>query len=50
MKEAKKAIYAVLISSDVTDEELITVVTGAESLFNSRSLTYYPPISQQIKH
>ena len=37
---AKKAIYAVLSSSDVTDEELITVVTGAESLLNSRSLTY----------
>ena len=40
MKAAKKAIYAVLSSSDVTDEELITVVTGAESLLNSRPLTY----------
>ena len=47
MKEAKKAIYAVLISSDVTYEELITVVTVAESLFNPRSLSYYPPIGQQ---
>ena len=39
VKAAKKAIYAVLSSSDVTDEELITVVTGAESLLNSRTLT-----------
>ena len=29
-----------LSSSDVTDEDLITVVTGAESLLNSRPLTY----------
>ena len=35
-----KAIYAVLSNSDVTDEELITVVAGAESLLNSRPLTY----------
>ena len=40
VKAAEKAIYAVLRSSDVTDEELITVVTGAESLLNSRPLTY----------
>ena len=40
VKAAKKAIYAVLSSSDVTDEELITVVTGAESSLNSRPLTY----------
>jgi len=40
VKAAKKAIYAVLSSSDVTDEELITVVTGAESLLNSRPLTF----------
>ena len=40
VKTAKKAIYAVLSNSDVTDEELITVVAGAESLLNSRPLTY----------
>lgn len=40
VKAAKKAMYAVLASSDVTDEELITVVTGAENLLNSRPLTY----------
>ena len=40
VKAAKKAIYAVLSSSEVTDEELITVCTGAESLLNSRPLTY----------
>ena len=40
LKAAKKAIYAVLSSRYVTDKELITVVTGAESLLNSRPLTY----------
>ena len=35
-----KAACAVLSNSDVTDEELITVVTGAEGLLNSRPLTY----------
>ena len=40
MKASKKAIDVVLSSSDVTDEELITVVSSAESLLNSRPLTY----------
>ena len=40
VKAAKKAIYAVLSNSDVNDEELITIFTGAESLINSRLLTY----------
>ena len=40
VEAAKTAIYAVLSSSDVTDENLITVVTGAEGLLNSRPLTY----------
>ena len=40
VKAAKKAIYAVLSNSDVTAEELIKVVAGAESLLNSRPLTY----------
>ena len=40
VKAAKKAIYAVVSDRDVTDEELITVFTGAESLLNSRPLTY----------
>ena len=35
VKAAKKAIYAVLCSSEVTDEELITLCTGAESLVDS---------------
>ena len=39
VKAAKKAIYAVLGNSDITDEELITVVTGAGGLLNSRPLT-----------
>ena len=33
-------MYAVLGSSDVTDEELITACTGVEGLLNSRPLTY----------
>ena len=37
VKAAKKAIYAVVGDRDVTDEELITVSTGVESLLNSRA-------------
>ena len=40
IKSAKKAICGILGTSDVTDEELITIVVGAESLLNSRPLTY----------
>ena len=40
VKAAKKAIYAVVGDRDVTDEELITVFVGVESLLNSRPLTY----------
>ena len=40
VKAAKKALYAVLSNGDVTDEELIKVVAGTESLLNSRLLTY----------
>ena len=39
VKAVKKAVYAVLGNSDVTDEELITVCTGV-GLLNSRPLTY----------
>ena len=42
VKAAKKALYAVLGTSDVTDEELITACAGVESLLNSRPLTYQP--------
>ena len=40
IKAAKKAVQAVLENADVTDEELSTAFTGAESLINSRPLTY----------
>ena len=40
IKAAKRAIYAIIGNSDVTDEELVSAVTGAEGLINSRPLTY----------
>ena len=40
IKAAKKAISAILSSADVTDEELLSAVVGAEGLINSRPLTY----------
>lgn len=40
IKSAKKAISAILGNADITDEELQTAVIGAESLINSRPLTY----------
>ena len=40
IKAAKKAIYAILGSADITDEELLSAVVGAEGLINSRPLTY----------
>ena len=39
IKAAKRAIYAELSGADVNDEELQTVMIGAESLLNSRPLT-----------
>ena len=39
-KSAKKAILAILGSSDINDEELTTAIIGAEGLINSRPLTY----------
>ena len=40
IKAEKKAIYAILSCADVTDEELLSAVVGAEGLLNSRPLTY----------
>ena len=40
IKAAKRAIITILGNADVTDEELMTAFTGAESLINSRPLTY----------
>ena len=39
-KAAKKAIYAILGSADITDEELLSTVVGAVGLINSTPLTY----------
>ena len=40
IKATEKAIYSILGSADITDEELLSAVVGAESLINSRPLTY----------
>ena len=40
IKAAKRAIKAILGSTDITDKELATAIAGAESLINSRPLTY----------
>ena len=40
IKAAKRAIFAILGSADVNDEQLMTAFTGAEALINSRPLTY----------
>ena len=40
IKAAKRAVTGILGNADVTDEELHTAFTGAESLLNLRPLTY----------
>ena len=40
VKSAKKAIKVILGQADINDEELMTVIVGAEGLINSRPLTY----------
>ena len=40
IKSAKRAITAILGNADITDEELMTAIIGAEGLMNSRPLTY----------
>ena len=40
IKSAKRATTAILGNAAVSDEELVTAFTGAESLINSRPLTY----------
>ncbi|MCG8078292.1 MAG: hypothetical protein JAY75_18885, partial [Candidatus Thiodiazotropha taylori] len=40
IKSEKKAMQAILGNADVTDEELMTAMIGAEALVNSRPLTY----------
>ena len=40
VKAAKRAMYAILGKADINDEELLTAITGAEALLNSRPLTY----------
>ena len=40
IKSAKRAINAILGQADITNEELMTAIIGAEGLINSRPLTY----------
>ncbi|XP_012561357.3 uncharacterized protein LOC105846812 [Hydra vulgaris] len=40
VKAVKRAMTGILEKADITDEELCTAFTGAESLLNSRPLTY----------
>ena len=47
-KTAKKAMYGVIGTSNLTDEELITAVAGAESLIKSGPLTYQSANLQDI--
>lgn len=46
IKAAKRAVYAILRNADVRDEELIV---RAESLINSRSLTYQSASPEDIQ-
>ncbi|XP_052778542.1 uncharacterized protein LOC128215986 [Mya arenaria] len=40
VKCAKRALYKVLKNTNISDEELVTAVVGAEGMINSRPLTY----------
>ena len=40
IKASKRALKAILTNANVSDEELMTAIIGAESLLNSRPLTY----------
>ena len=40
IKSAKRALRSILGNADVTDEELHTAICGAESILNSRPITY----------
>ena len=43
IKTVKKAIYAIVGSADITDEELLSAVVGAEGLIDYRPLNYQRP-------
>ena len=40
IRVAKRAMKVILSDANVSDEELMTAITGAESLLTSRPLTY----------
>ena len=48
IKSAKRALYSQLAQDDFTDEELQTSISGAESIINSRPITYKSASSEDI--
>ena len=48
IKASKRAIKAQLKDAEVTDEQLITIFTGVESLLNSRPLTYQSANNEDV--
>ena len=48
VKSAKRAVYSILNSAEINDEELVSALTGAENLINSRPLTYQTANSNDV--
>ena len=48
VRAAKRAMKKLLGNADVTDDELLTIATGAEQLINSRPLTYQSSSANDI--
>ena len=48
IKSAKRAMYSQMENTTINDEELITIITGAEALINSRPLSYQSASSKDL--